>query len=46
MWENHLLLFFFQGENWNRDADLDTISFPTKKADVANPTDDSNKDQR
>ncbi|CAM9838953.1 unnamed protein product [Bubo scandiacus] len=34
------------GESWNRDADLDTISFPTKKADVANPTDDSNKDHR
>ncbi|XP_074706485.1 uncharacterized protein LOC141934717 isoform X2 [Strix aluco] len=35
-----------QGESWNQDADLDTISFPTKKADVANPTDDSNKDHR
>ncbi|KAM9268295.1 uncharacterized protein RDI95_011514 isoform 2-T2 [Morus bassanus] len=33
------------GENWNQDADLDAISFPTK-GDAANPTDDSNKDQR
>ncbi|XP_076214426.1 uncharacterized protein LOC143170216 [Aptenodytes patagonicus] len=41
-----LFLLTLPGENWNRDADLDTISFPTKKGDVANPTDDSNKDQR
>ncbi|KAM6041154.1 uncharacterized protein LJ206_019948 isoform 2-T2 [Theristicus caerulescens] len=41
-----LLLLALPGENWNRDADLDTISFPTKKGDVASPTDDSNKDQR
>jgi len=31
MWEYHLLLFLFQGENWNWDAALDTILFPTKK---------------
>uniref|UniRef100_A0A8C0EGA7 Uncharacterized protein n=1 Tax=Bubo bubo TaxID=30461 RepID=A0A8C0EGA7_BUBBB len=34
MWENHLLFGLFQGESWNWDAD------------VANPTDDSNKDHR
>ncbi|XP_067166686.1 trem-like transcript 1 protein isoform X2 [Apteryx mantelli] len=34
------------GENWNPDADLEAISFPTKKWGTAKPTDDSNKDQR
>ncbi|XP_029856682.1 uncharacterized protein LOC115335334 isoform X1 [Aquila chrysaetos chrysaetos] len=41
-----LLLLALPGENWNWDADLDTISFPTKERDVANSTDDSCKDHR
>ncbi|XP_055584009.1 uncharacterized protein LOC130159653 isoform X2 [Falco biarmicus] len=41
-----LLLLALPGENWKWDADLHTISLPTEKGDVANPTDDSNKDQR
>lgn len=44
--EKSPVLHFFQGENWNQDADLDTILFPTKKGNVANPTDDSNKNWR
>ncbi|XP_062451127.1 uncharacterized protein LOC134150948 [Rhea pennata] len=34
------------GENWNLDADLEAISFPTTKWGTAKPTDDSNTDQR
>ncbi|NXE50243.1 PIGR protein, partial [Casuarius casuarius] len=40
------VLVFFQGENWNLDADLEAIPFPTEKQGTAKPRDDSNMDQR
>ncbi|XP_025967507.1 uncharacterized protein LOC112990166 [Dromaius novaehollandiae] len=34
------------GENWDLDADLEAIPFPTEREGTAKPRDDSNMDQR